>query len=190
MEALNAFLSVSLLSWMALGLLVGYMVHILDYHSVNRSILGTLLTGVLGALAGGVFANIVLGSGVSGFNLWSLAIAAVGALSLAILQRSIFSNSGQEYQREAEVYHQQVTPLRNKDPKRITQEDDLGLNNLTWIQNLLQLAHYPISKADLIRSAEQMDSSSQVLSILENLPDHIYDNAQQIEKELDTVDNY
>jgi uncharacterized membrane protein YeaQ/YmgE (transglycosylase-associated protein family) len=82
------------LTWMALGLAAGLIVHVIDGSRVKGGVLGTMLTGILGALVGGLLTNIIFGVTVTGFNLGSIAIAVAGGLFLAVLERLIFRDQG------------------------------------------------------------------------------------------------
>lgn len=91
MEALTSDISIlNLISWALFGLIVGSIIHFIDPGEVRGGVLGTILTGILGAVAGGFLANTFLGVGIAGFNLQSFAIAAGGALILGIVERFLF----------------------------------------------------------------------------------------------------
>ena len=47
----------------------------------------TMLIGVVGAFLGGFLGNMLTGSGLNGFSLWSLLLAVVGALLLLWIYR-------------------------------------------------------------------------------------------------------
>ncbi len=68
----------SIIAWIVLGLLAGFIAsRIVEHHGM-----GTLLDialGVVGALVGGFLFNLAGARGVTGFNLWSLVVAIVGA---------------------------------------------------------------------------------------------------------------
>ena len=69
----------SILAWLLLGLIAGFIASKL----VNRTGSGVLLDivlGIVGAFVGGWLFNQFGSSGVSGLNLYSLAVATVGAV--------------------------------------------------------------------------------------------------------------
>ena len=73
----------NLLAWIFLGLVAGFLAS----KVVNRSGSGILLDivlGIIGAIIGGWVFNAVGAAGVTGFNLWSILVAFVGAV-LALL---------------------------------------------------------------------------------------------------------
>lgn len=79
----------SILAWLLLGLIAGFIASKL----VNRSGGGLLLDivlGVVGAFVGGWLFNQFGNSGVSGFNLYSLMVATIGAIVVLALYHLIF----------------------------------------------------------------------------------------------------
>lgn len=80
----------SILAWLILGLIAGFIASKL----VNRSGSGLLLDivlGIVGAFVGGWLFNQFGNSGVSGFNLYSLLVATVGAIVVLAIYHLIFS---------------------------------------------------------------------------------------------------
>jgi uncharacterized membrane protein YeaQ/YmgE (transglycosylase-associated protein family) len=49
----------------------------------------TILIGVVGALVGGFVVSLFGGTGVTGFNVWSIVVATVGAIILLLLYRLV-----------------------------------------------------------------------------------------------------
>lgn len=76
--------------WLLFGLLVGVIAHLVDPADVRGGLIGTIITGIVGALIGGFVANTLFGLSITGFNLQSLLIAVAGALVLSFLERWIF----------------------------------------------------------------------------------------------------
>ncbi len=78
-----------IISWIVLGLIVGVVAKLIMPGRDPGGIVITIVLGIAGALLGG-FISSALGLGsVSGFNLWSLAIAVGGALLLLIGYRRL-----------------------------------------------------------------------------------------------------
>jgi uncharacterized membrane protein YeaQ/YmgE (transglycosylase-associated protein family) len=76
--------SMSFLAWVVLGLVAGFI----GSKIVNRrgeGILLDILLGVVGAFAGGWLFHIFGAPGVSGLNLYSLAVAVIGSVVLLFL---------------------------------------------------------------------------------------------------------
>ena len=68
----------SLLAWIILGLVAGFIAS----KVINRTGEGVILDialGIVGAVVGGLLFNVLGMAGVTGFNLYSLLVAVVGA---------------------------------------------------------------------------------------------------------------
>lgn len=78
----------NLLSWIAFGLITGLATSFLDRSKTPSSILGSVTLGILGALLGGMLGGIISGNSLTGFNVSSLLLAAVGALTLVIVSKT------------------------------------------------------------------------------------------------------
>ncbi len=79
----------SLLAWIVLGLLAGFI----GSKIVNKRGEGLILDivlGIVGALAGGFVFNALGASGVNGLNLYSLFVAVVGSVLLLVLYHALF----------------------------------------------------------------------------------------------------
>lgn len=75
-------------SWIIFGLIIGIIANLLDPEPEKGGILGTIILGVVGALVGGLLANLVFGIGVTGFNFTSFVVAILGSLFLLFVQRA------------------------------------------------------------------------------------------------------
>ena len=79
----------SMLAWIVLGLVAGFI----GSKLVNKSGEGVILDivlGIVGALAGGFVFNALGAPGVSGLNLYSLFVAVVGSVLLLVLYHVVF----------------------------------------------------------------------------------------------------
>ena len=77
----------AILSWVIMGALVGLSANWLVASRFPGGIVGTVVGGTLGAVLGGLIFSIVLGRGVTGFDVISLLIAFAGAAVLLTLLR-------------------------------------------------------------------------------------------------------
>lgn len=78
----------SILAWLLLGLIAGFIAS----KIVNKSGQGLFLDiiiGIVGALIGGSLFNGLGGVGITGFNLWSLFVAVVGAVIALLIYHAI-----------------------------------------------------------------------------------------------------
>jgi uncharacterized membrane protein YeaQ/YmgE (transglycosylase-associated protein family) len=78
----------TILAWIVFGLIVGIITHLIDPVKSQGGIFGTILLGIVGALVGGLLANVTLGLSVTGFNFQSFMIAVLGSLLVLFAQRS------------------------------------------------------------------------------------------------------
>ena len=75
-----------LLSWMVIGLVAGILARLVLKGS-GGGLLVTLAIGIVGALLGGFLATKLGFGGLSGFDLRSLVIAALGSILLLLVVR-------------------------------------------------------------------------------------------------------
>jgi len=78
----------SLLAWIVLGLIAGFI----GSKIVNKrgeGLVMDLLLGIVGAIVGGWLFNMFGAPGVSGVNLYSLAVAVVGAIVVLVVYHAI-----------------------------------------------------------------------------------------------------
>ena len=76
-----------ILAWIVLGLLAGAIAKAIMPGKDPGGIIVTMLIGIVGAFLGGFLGNMITGSGLNGFSLWSLVLAVVGALLLLWIYR-------------------------------------------------------------------------------------------------------
>jgi uncharacterized membrane protein YeaQ/YmgE (transglycosylase-associated protein family) len=78
----------SIIGWIVLGLIAGFIAS----QIVNRrgsGILMDIVLGIVGALVGGFIFNAVGSVGVTGFNLWSMLVAVIGAIIVLWIYHAI-----------------------------------------------------------------------------------------------------
>jgi len=71
---------VSILAWIVVGLIAGWLAKMISSGSEPGGTLMTLLIGVVGAVVGGVIANALGLARASGINFYSILIATLGAV--------------------------------------------------------------------------------------------------------------
>jgi uncharacterized membrane protein YeaQ/YmgE (transglycosylase-associated protein family) len=78
----------SILGWIVLGLLAGWIgSHIVD--NGGKGPLLDMLLGLVGAIVGGAIFNAIGALPVTGFNLYSLFVAVVGAVVVLVIYHAI-----------------------------------------------------------------------------------------------------
>ncbi len=78
-----------ILLWILFGLIAGAIAKLLMPGEDPGGFIVTILIGIVGALLGGWLGSLILGVGVSGFNLSSFLIAIAGAVLLLIIYRAM-----------------------------------------------------------------------------------------------------
>ena len=79
----------NIVAWFLFGLIAGYIVHLIDDSEVKGGVLATALTGIVGGLIGGFLSYQLFGVGITGFNIYSLVVAVVGAFILSVVERIV-----------------------------------------------------------------------------------------------------
>ncbi|HEY2907605.1 MAG TPA: GlsB/YeaQ/YmgE family stress response membrane protein [Vicinamibacterales bacterium] len=77
-----------IIAWIVLGLIAGAIAKALMPGPDPGGIIVTILIGIVGAFLGGFLGNMITGSGLNGFSLWSILLAIVGALILLWIYRA------------------------------------------------------------------------------------------------------
>jgi len=79
----------SIIVWIVLGLIAGFIAS----KIVNRAGEGFLMDivlGIVGALVGGFIFRSLGAAGVTGFNLYSIIVAVIGAIVVLVLYHALF----------------------------------------------------------------------------------------------------
>ena len=78
-----------ILAWIVLGGLAGWIASIIVKTNEEQGIFLNVIVGIIGALLGGFFIQIVGGDGVNGFNIYSLLVAVFGAVVLLAIVKAM-----------------------------------------------------------------------------------------------------
>jgi len=76
----------SIITWIILGLIAGWLASMVSKGS--GGIIMDIILGIIGAFVGGFVMNLFGASGVTGFNLYSILVAFIGAVILIAIGRS------------------------------------------------------------------------------------------------------
>jgi uncharacterized membrane protein YeaQ/YmgE (transglycosylase-associated protein family) len=76
-----------IISWIIVGLIAGALGKLILPGDDPGGFIVTLLIGMAGALVGGFIVGLLGGTGVTGFNIWSILVATVGAIVLLAVFR-------------------------------------------------------------------------------------------------------
>jgi uncharacterized membrane protein YeaQ/YmgE (transglycosylase-associated protein family) len=78
-----------LISWIVIGLVAGLLARWIVPGEDPGGIFVTILVGMAGASVGGFIVSILGGVGTTGFNVWSILVATLGAVILLALYRLV-----------------------------------------------------------------------------------------------------
>lgn len=79
-----------IISWIILGGLAGWVASMFAGTNRRMGAIANILVGVVGASVGGFVFSLFGGVGVTGFNLYSFAVALIGAVIVLFLARRVF----------------------------------------------------------------------------------------------------
>ena len=79
----------SIIGWIVLGLISGFIASKVVNQRGEGCILNIAL-GIVGAFVGGIIFTALGETGVTGFNLWSMFVAVIGAIVVLVLYHAIF----------------------------------------------------------------------------------------------------
>jgi uncharacterized membrane protein YeaQ/YmgE (transglycosylase-associated protein family) len=79
----------SIIGWIVLGLIAGFIASKIVNKSGEGVVLDIIL-GIVGAVVGGALFNEFGAAGVTGFNLYSMVVAIVGAIVVLFIYHAVF----------------------------------------------------------------------------------------------------
>jgi uncharacterized membrane protein YeaQ/YmgE (transglycosylase-associated protein family) len=81
-----------ILTWIIVGLIAGALGKLIMPGDDPGGIIVTIIIGIVGAFLGGFVFNLLGSSGVTGFNIWSIIVATVGAIILLAIYRVVIGS--------------------------------------------------------------------------------------------------
>ena len=78
----------SILAWIVLGLISGFIASKI-VNKTGEGIILDIVLGIVGAVVGGFVFSLFGAAGVSGFNLYSMFVAVVGAIVILVLYPAV-----------------------------------------------------------------------------------------------------
>jgi uncharacterized membrane protein YeaQ/YmgE (transglycosylase-associated protein family) len=79
-----------IIAWIIVGLIAGFIASKIINKS-GEGFLRDVILGIIGAIVGGWIFTALGANGVSGFNLYSIFVAVVGAIVVLVVYHAIFS---------------------------------------------------------------------------------------------------
>ena len=80
-------MGIGIISWIVIGLIAGILGKLIMPGRDPGGFVLTIVIGMIGALVGGFVVQLLGGAGLTGFNLWSILVATLGAIILLALYR-------------------------------------------------------------------------------------------------------
>ena len=78
----------SIIGWIVLGLIAGFIASKIVSKS-GEGLIVDIVLGIVGAIVGGFLFNLVGAVGVTGFNIWSMFVAVVGAVVVLLIYHAL-----------------------------------------------------------------------------------------------------
>jgi uncharacterized membrane protein YeaQ/YmgE (transglycosylase-associated protein family) len=75
----------NIMLWVVFGAMAGWVTSILMNRDAKMGAVASIVIGIVGAIIGGFLMNLFGAGGVTGFNLYSLLVAVLGAVVLLFL---------------------------------------------------------------------------------------------------------
>ncbi len=76
-------------AWLILGALSGWIASMIMGKDSEMGAFANVIVGIVGAFIGGFIFNFIGASGVTGFNIWSIIVAVIGACILLYIFNKI-----------------------------------------------------------------------------------------------------
>ena len=76
-----------ILAWIVIGIIAGWIAE--QVTKTSMGLMMNLVIGVVGAFVGGFLMSIIGGQGITGFNIWSLIVATLGAIVLILIVNAV-----------------------------------------------------------------------------------------------------
>lgn len=85
--------SMGWLAWIIVGAVAGWLASMVMRTNREQGLLLDIIVGIVGAFLGGLLFNMFGAAGVTGFNIWSLFVAFIGAVVLLAIVRLVTGRS-------------------------------------------------------------------------------------------------
>jgi len=78
-----------IISWIIIGALAGWIASMITGNDKKMGAGKNIIYGIIGGLLGGFVMNLIGDYGMTGFNLWSLLVATIGAVILLLIVNAV-----------------------------------------------------------------------------------------------------
>ncbi len=76
----------NIILWLILGGIAGWLASLV-VRGTGLGIIGDIVVGIIGGFIGGFIVSLFGGAGITGFNIWSVIVAVIGAIVLLLIVR-------------------------------------------------------------------------------------------------------
>lgn len=76
----------NIILWLILGGIAGWLASLI-VRGTGLGIIGDIVVGIIGGFIGGFIVSLFGAGGMTGFNIWSLIVAVIGAVVLLLIVR-------------------------------------------------------------------------------------------------------
>ncbi len=76
----------NIILWLVLGGIAGWLASLI-VRGTGLGLIGDIVVGIIGGFSGGFIVSLFGGEGVTGFNIWSVIVAVIGAVVLLLIVR-------------------------------------------------------------------------------------------------------
>jgi uncharacterized membrane protein YeaQ/YmgE (transglycosylase-associated protein family) len=80
-------MGIGIISWIVVGLIAGVLAKLIMPGRDPGGFLLTIVIGMIGALVGGFVVQLLGGTGLTGFSIWSILVATLGSIILLAIYR-------------------------------------------------------------------------------------------------------
>src|SRR5512146_2676417 len=74
----------AIITWIVVGAIAGWLASLV-VRGTGLGLGGDIVVGIIGGIIGGIILSLFGGAGVTGFNIWSIIVAFIGAVILLLL---------------------------------------------------------------------------------------------------------
>lgn len=78
-----------IVSWLIVGALAGWISSKIMNTDESMGAFANIVVGIIGAFIGGFVVNLVGGTGITGFNVWSVLVAILGSVILLWIMKAV-----------------------------------------------------------------------------------------------------
>jgi uncharacterized membrane protein YeaQ/YmgE (transglycosylase-associated protein family) len=83
----------SIIGWLVLGLIAGFIASKI-VNKTDEGVILDIVLGIIGAVVGGFLFSLIGAEGVSGFNIYSMFVAIIGAIVVLLIYHAVSGRRG------------------------------------------------------------------------------------------------